>query len=60
MADGTLRPAPIREPLTLPQGLLAGWPWERDSTVVLVSWALALQWIQGSGPITYSELAPGF
>ena len=37
LADGLLRPAPARDPLQLPQGPLAGWPWERGFAEALVS-----------------------
>ena len=55
-ADGPLRPAPARDPLQLPQGPTAGWPWERGFAEALVHWASALQWIPGSGQFTYAEL----
>ena len=59
-ADGPLRPAPARDPLQLPQGAMAGWPWERGFAEALVCWASALQWVPGSGQVTYAELALDF
>ena len=60
LADGALRPAPARDPLELPQGPLARWTWERDFAEALVRWASALQWVPGSGQVTYAELALHF
>ena len=42
LADGPLRPTLARDPLQLPQGLLAGCPWERGLAEALVTWASAL------------------
>ena len=55
LADGTLRSAPARDPVALPQGPLAGWPWARGFAMALVPWASAHQWIPGSSHITYAE-----
>ena len=60
LPDGPLLPAPARDPLQLPQGPLAGWPWERGFAEALVRWASALQWVPGSGQVTYTELAVHF
>ena len=60
LADGLLRPAPRRDPLQLPQGPLAGWPWERGFAQALVRWASSLEWIPGSGRVTYAELPLDF
>ena len=60
LADGPLRPAPALDPLQLPQGPLAGWPWDRSFAEALVRWALVLQWVLGSGQVTYAELALDF
>ena len=42
LADGPLRPVPARDPMLLPQGPLAGWPWECGFAEALVHWASAL------------------
>ena len=42
LADGPLRPIPARDPLQLPHGPLAGWPWERGFAEALVHLASAL------------------
>ena len=60
LADGPLRPASARDSLQLPQGPLAGWPWERGFAEALVRSAPALQWVPGSGQVTYAELALDF
>ena len=60
MADGPLRPAPAWDPLQLPQGPLVGREWERGFAEALVRWASALQWVLGSGQVTYAKLALNF
>ena len=63
-AGGPLHPAVVRDPLQLPQGPLAGWPWERSFAEAPVQWSTALQWIPGrsltpSCPWTLSPTATG-
>ena len=60
VADRPLRPSPAWDPLQLPQGPLAGWPWEGGFAKALVRWSSALQWVPGSGQVTYAELALDF
>ena len=49
LADGPLCRAQARDPLQLPQGPLAGWPWERGFAEAVVSWGSALHWAPCSG-----------
>ena len=49
-----------RDRVQLPQGPLAGWPWERGFVETPVHWSSALQWIPSSSQVTYADLALDF
>ena len=60
LAAGPLRPAPARDLPQLAPGPLAGCPWEHGFAEALVRWVTTLQWVPGSGQVTYAEVVLDF